>query len=301
MASTTDTLPKPHLPGKVSLQILVCAVCLGTLYYQVFVGLVDDWINMPDFSHGFLVPVVSLYFAWERRDKLFSTPLAPSSWGLLILVFGIALLLLGRLATEFFTMRFSFLVVLSGVIVSLLGWKHVRILAFPLGFLIFMIPIPSILLQKVTFPMQFFASACAELSLQLVGIPVLREGNVIHLARTSLEVAEACSGIRSLISLLALGTVFAYFTKTVFWQRLVLVLACFPIAIVVNALRVSVTGILAHSYGPSVAEGFFHGFSGYVLFLVAMALLFLLSYGLSLLGNGSPPPEAKPDDPGGTV
>ncbi len=295
----TETLPRRTIPTAAVLQALACTLCLGLLYYQVFVSLVDDWIKMPDFSHGFLIPFVSLYFAWERRDKLFSTPLSPSHWGLLILLFGIALLLLGRLATEFFTMRFSFMVVLSGVIVSLLGWRHLRILAFPLGFLIFMIPIPSILLQKITFPMQFFASACAGLSLQLAGIPVLREGNVIHLARTSLEVAEACSGIRSLISLLALGTVFAYFTKTIFWQRLVLVLACFPIAIVVNALRVSVTGILAHAYGPSVAEGFFHGFSGYVLFLVAMALLFLVGTGLSLFDKGAPPsPEAKPDDPG---
>jgi len=178
-------------------------------------------------------------------------------------------------------MRISFLIVLSGIVLFLLGWAHLKTLLFPIVFLIFMIPIPSILMGKITFPMQLFASKVAALSLHQLGVPVLREGNIISLAHTTLEVAEACSGIRSLISLLALGTVFAYFTKKSFWQRTVLVLSCFPIAIFVNSLRVTATGVLANNYGTSVAQGFFHGFSGYLLFLLAFVLLigegFLLS------------------------
>ena len=139
-----------------------------------------------------------------------------------------------------------------------------------------MIPIPSILMAQVTFPMQLFASKVASRSLDLVGIPVLREGNVILLANTSLEIAEACSGIRSLISLLALSVVFAYISQRVTWKRVLLVLSTFPIAIIANAARVSGTGVLAHYYGDSVAQGFFHGFSGWILFVVAFVCLFLL-------------------------
>jgi len=199
------------------------------------------------------------------------------------LFFGILLYLLGHLATEFFTMRFSLLVVLGGIILFLLGKEFFKALLFPLAFLIFMIPIPSVLMDRVTFPMQIFASKVAAGSLDLIGIPVLREGNIIQLANTSLEVAEACSGIRSLISLLALSVVFAYFSQNTTWKRVVLVLSTFPIAIVANAARVTGTGILAHHYGDKVAQGFFHGFSGWILFVVAFVCLFLLG---ALLSRG---------------
>lgn len=243
--------------------------------------MVYDWVHLPDFSHGFFIPLISLYFIWERRDKLERLPVSPANSGILVILLSLCLLLVGNLASESFTMRFSFLFVLSGIVLFLLGWPHFKTLLFPIAFLIFMIPIPSIFLQKITFPMQLFASNVAEFSLKMLGVPVLREGNIIHLASTTLEVAEACSGIRSLISLLALGTVFAYFSKKRFWVRALLILSCFPIAILVNALRVSATGVLANYYGTSVAEGFFHGFSGYILFLIAFALLLLLGFLLS--------------------
>jgi exosortase A len=229
---------------------------------------------MPDFSHGFLIPIVSLYFVYERRKQL--STLSPSGkWaGLGLIIFGIVLLLLGNLATEYFTVRFSILVVLGGIILFLLGKEFFKTLLFPLVFLIFMIPIPSVLIDRITFPMQLFASKVAAKSLYLIGIPALREGNIILMANTSLEVAEACSGIRSLISLLALSVVFAYFSQNTTWKRIVLVLSTFPIAIVANAARVTGTGILAHHYGDQVAQGFFHGFSGWILFVVAFVCLF---------------------------
>ena len=263
------------------LQIGIMSLCLGVLYYSAFKSLVTEWIELPDFSHGFLIPFISLYFVWDRRDQLEELSASPTNAGLPVIVFGLVLFLLGNLASETFTMRFSFLVVLCGVTLFLLGWPYLKALLFPIAFLVFMIPIPSILMQKITFPMQLFASSVAEASLQALEIPVLREGNIIHLPHTTLEVAEACSGIRSLMSLLALGVIFAYFTKRKLWQRTVLVLACFPIAIVVNSLRVSATGILANSYGLSVAEGSFHDFSGYVLFIVAFGLLLGLGFLLS--------------------
>jgi len=231
---------------------------------------------MPDFSHGFLIPIVSLYFVYERRKEL--SILSPSTaWtGFGLIVFGILLLLLGNLATEYFTMRFSILVVLGGIIVFLLGNEFFKALIFPIIFLIFMIPIPSILMDRITFPMQLFASKVAGSFLYVIGIPALREGNVILLANTSLEVAEACSGIRSLISLLALSVVFAYLSQKTTLKRVLLVFSTFPIAIIANAARVTGTGILAHHYGDKVARGFFHGFSGWILFVVAFVCLFIV-------------------------
>jgi len=264
-----------------ALRFAIIAFCFLLLYLSVMRGLVSDWIRMPDFSHGFLIPIVSLYFVYERRKEL--SVLSPSTaWGGFgLIVFGILLNLLGNLATEFFTMRFSMLVVLGGIILFLLGKEFYKTLLFPLGFLIFMIPIPSVLMDRITFPMQLFASKVAARYLYLIGIPVLREGNIMQLANTSLEVAEACSGIRSLISLLALSVVFAYFSQNTTLKRVLLVLSTFPIAIIANAARVTGTGILAHHYGDKVAQGFFHGFSGWILFVVAFVCLFLLGAMLS--------------------
>ncbi|MCJ7782902.1 MAG: exosortase/archaeosortase family protein [Desulfobacterales bacterium] len=263
------------------LKSAIIVACLIVLYFRVAQGLVSDWIHMPDFSHGFLIPLVSFYFVYERRKEL--SVLSPSTaWGGLgLIVLGILLLLSGNLATEFFTMRFSMLVVLGGILLFLLGKEFYKALLFPLVFLIFMIPIPSVLMDRITFPMQLFASKVAAKSLYLIGIPALREGNIILLANTSLEVAEACSGIRSLISLLALSVVFAYLSQKTTLKRVLLVLSTFPIAIIANAARVTGTGILAHHYGDKVAQGFFHGFSGWILFVVAFVCLFVVGSLLS--------------------
>lgn len=223
----------------------VIGFILGVLYYSVFKSLVYDWANLPEFSHGFFIPLISLYFMWKRKNQLGNTDISSENYGIYVIILGLLLLIVGNLGSDSFTMRFSFLVVISGIFLFFLGSVHFKILVFPVAFLIFMVPIPSIFLQKITFPMQLFASKVATFSLQILGIAVLRQGNIIELAQTRLEVAEACSGIRSLISFLALGTVFAYMSKKQFWQRVVLILACFPIAILVNSLRVCVTGVLA--------------------------------------------------------
>jgi exosortase len=258
---------------KAWVHIGILFVCLGVAYYSTFAELVSEWIRDSDYSHGFLIPIISLYFIWQRRFEIEKKSVSPNSFGLPLIILGLALLVIGNLASESFTMRVSFLIVLTGISIFFWGWDHLKILVLPIGFLIFMIPVPSILMQQITFPMQLFASKVAEASLRGLDLPVLREGNVIYLSHATLEVAEACSGIRSLMSLLALGVVFAFFTKDKSWQRAVLVIVCFPIAILVNSLRVSATGILANYYGIATAEGFFHGFSGYVLFVVAFIIL----------------------------
>jgi len=259
----------------------IIVACLVVLYFHVLQGLVSDWIHMPDFSHGFLIPFVSIYFIYERRNQLKTLPLSGNWVGLGWLILGVVLLFIGKIAYQWFTMEFSMLVVLCGIILYLLGKEFLRMLFFPLCFLIFMIPLPSILMQQITFPMQLFASKVAGGFLYFIGIPALREGNVILLANTSLEVAEACSGIRSLISLLALSVVFAYFSQKTTLKRLLLILSTFPIAIIANAARVTGTGILAHHYGDNVAQGFFHSFSGWILFVVAFICLFIVGSLLS--------------------
>jgi exosortase len=271
-----------HVNHSLLAGVAVLSILLVILYYKTLVPLVQDWIDLPDFSHGFLVPLISLYLLWERRERL-KRPFSASNWGLLLLAFGLIILLFGRLAAEVFTQRLSILIVIAGIVLFLLGKEHLKTIAFPLAFLLLMIPLPSILLQKITFPMQLFASRCAAGALELLSIPVFREGNVINLANTSLEVAEACSGIRSVISLLALGVLFAYFTKKILWQRIVVVFASLPIAILVNAFRVTMTGYLSHFYGAKAAQGFFHEFSGFILFLMAMALFYALTLFLSWL------------------
>jgi exosortase len=269
-------------------KISTCVVCLGILYYSVFQSMVYDWSNDPDFSHGFLIPLISLFLVWQRSQELEKLPAAPRNLGILVIVSGLFFLMVGSLAAEYFTQRISFIVVLSGIILFLLGRQHLKLLSFPLIYLIFMIPLPSILMLKITFPLQMLAAKAATFSLQLIDIPVFREGTVIHLVENSLEVERACSGIRSLISLLALGAVLAYFINKLNWQRALVIFSCLPIAILINAFRVSMTGILANYYGMGVAEGFFHGFSGAVLYFAGLILVAVVAVLLSKLKTPQP-------------
>jgi exosortase A len=257
--------------------LLIMGIAL--VYWQVLRKLVFDWANDGNYSHGFLIVPIALYFVWERRAKLQALRPQPTWLGLIVFAGGIFVLLAGLLGSELFLSRVSLLGVLAGMILFLFGWAHLRALAFPLAFLILMIPLPAIIFNQIAFPLQLLASRAGEFAISSADIPVLREGNVLVLANTSLEVAEACSGIRSLISLLTLGIVFGYFTDPRGWVRTVIALSTIPVAIISNGARVAGTGIAAHRWGPSVAQGFFHEFSGWVVFTVA----FLLMLGLQQL------------------
>jgi len=262
----------PKLTGAVALLV----VSFGLLYRQVIVKLVHDWGADQNYSHGFLIVPLAAYFAWERRAKLTALPLSPSVWGLVLAAGSFLILLAGLLGAELFLTRMAMLGTLIGGVLFVLGWRHLKILAFPIGILLLMIPIPSILFNQIVFPLQLLASRLGEASLQLAGIPVLREGNVIVLANTTLEVAEACSGIRSLISLLTLGIVYGYFSDPRNGVRTLIALSAIPVAIIANGLRVAGTGIAAHFYGSAAAQGFFHEFSGWLVFVAAFAMLFLI-------------------------
>jgi exosortase len=268
--------------------VLASAIVLAAavvLYYGVAAALLRDWSTNENYSHGFLIVPLACYFVWERRAALAATPLRPSWTGLLLVVCGVLALAAGTLGAEYFVARVSLLAVVSGAVVFLYGWSHLRLLAFPVAFLLLMIPIPAIVFNQIAFPLQLLASRFGEAALNAASIPVLREGNVIILSNTTLEVAEACSGIRSLISLLTLAIVYGYFAEQSPWKRLTLALASVPVAIAANGVRVAGTGIAAHYVGPEAAQGFFHTFSGWLVFLVAFILLFLVHRLLNALAR----------------
>ena len=258
---------------------------LAALYYKILYSLGTQWYADPDYSHGFLVPLLSGYFVWERRERLRSLPVAPSPWGIILLGGGLLMLLIGSAGAELYMQRTSIIVVIAGLVLLMLGREFLRVLLFPIAFLFFMVPLPAIIVNAVAFPLQLFAAKTATFCLYNFGIPVLREGNVIVLAGTTLEVAEACSGIRSLQALLALGTVYAYFTQHVMWKRWTLVLLSIPIAIAANAFRVTGTGVLTHYWGVEAAQGFYHTFEGWLIFVVAFALLLICGLLLSKIGG----------------
>ena len=245
------------------------------LYAPVLRALAAQWSTDPDYSYGFLVPIFSAYILWLQRGRLVGTEVKPNNFGLLVMIGAICLLFLGSLGAELFTSRFSLLVLLSGMILFLAGWKVLRVASFPLGFLVFMIPIPAIIYNQITFPMQLLASRLASSWLELVQVPVLRNGNILVLSNYSLEVVEACSGIRSLMTLVSLAVAYGYLAEPRLWARCALALLMVPSAIVTNAIRVVIIGILAHRFGPATAEGFLHEFSGWLLFLFALVSLLL--------------------------
>jgi exosortase len=271
--------------------ILLLTFGVLLVYRQVFVSLIDAWTNDGNYSHGFFIIPLAAYFAWVRRDRLKAAVIQPTWVGLVVFAVGIMMLLAGLLGSELFISRVSLLGTLAGVILFLFGWKHLRLLLFPLAFLLLMIPIPAIIFNQITFPLQLLASRVGASALTTCSIPVLREGNVLILANTSLEVAEACSGIRSLVSLITLGIVYGYFADSRLWVRTVIVLSTIPVAILANGARVAGTGIAAHWWGPGAAQGFFHEFSGWVVFMAALVMILGIQ---RLILRLAPPPATSP-------
>lgn len=268
-------------------------------YATVLVRLVHDWWYDENYSHGLLIPFIIGYILWTQREKLASVPVKSSTFlGGAAIILGLFGLWIGVAGAELYAQRLSLMLLLAGTVVYFWGVRLLQFLLVPFGLLFLALPIPAIIFNNIAFPLQLFASRCAVWSMNLLGIPVLRQGNVIELKPLNsvgikkLEVVEACSGIRSLMTLITLAVVFAYFTHSPsdepptsgkrfswlrsywFWRSTIIVISAVPIAILTNAFRVSGTGILAHYYGTEVADGFFHSFSGWAIYVVAFILLF---------------------------
>jgi exosortase len=273
--------PPPPLPWA---PIAWFGALLIAWYAPVLQLLVRDWMNDDDMGHGFFVPAVAAYIVWLQREELLKIKLEPNRWGMVLVVIAGLQLIAATLGVEFFLARTSFILALVGVVLTLGGWVLVRALAFPMLLLIFMVPLPAIIFSQITFPLQLLASAFAEHSLSLIGIPVLRDGNILELPSQRLSVVEACSGIRSLLSLTFLSLVYAYFFDQRVWMRWALLICTIPIAILANAMRVTITGLL-WEFKPEYAEGFFHLFEGWIIFMVAVVLLVACHRAISVAAN----------------
>jgi len=282
-------------------RLLIYGLCAAVLllfgiYFQILRVMVHHWSVVEDYQHGFIIVPLAIWFAYERRWDLEDAKIQPSWLGLLPLGIGLLSLAIGRLGTELTTMRSGFVFTLIGLVLLLLGREVFRILAFPLFFLFLMVPLPQSLVNTIAFPLQLIAAKSAVLSLQELGIPALVEGNIIHLAHTQLFVADACSGLRSLMALITLGVVFAHFFKRgVVWLQILLVLSTIPIAIFVNSFRVGLTGYLAHQFGEEIATGAIHDFQGVITFGLAFLVLLgegrLIDWIVSRSGGSTPSPQ----------
>lgn len=289
-------------------------------YAAVLVKLSSHWWTDENYSHGLLIPFIIGYILWLERDKLAAAPARP--WALLgglTVALALFALWIGVAGAELYSQRMSLVLLIAGVVIYFWGLRFLRFVWVPLALLVLAIPIPAIIFNKIAFPLQLFASRCAVWSMSMLGIPVLRQGNIIELKPLNsfdtrkLEVVEACSGIRSLMTLVTLAVVFAYFTHPRsddgpgkggrfgflksygFWRSSILVISAVPIAILTNASRVSGTGILSHYYGTQVADGFFHSFSGWAIYVVAFLLLFGVGF---ILDRFKPKPrESQPEQP----
>ncbi len=256
------------------IEIVLLSAAFAFLYYHTISKLVGDWSTDPNFSHGFLIPFVSGYMIWHNKERLSGLSLQPYNPGLGVIILGMLIHVLGNIGAELFIMRFSMIVTLFGISLYLFGKQITRIISLPLIYLIIMIPIPAIIWNKIAFPLQMFAADLSSSMIQLIGIPVLREGNVLHLANTSLEVVDACSGLRSLTSLLALSGAFAYIAPIGNIKKWVLFFSAIPIAVLVNIVRLTLTAVMATYMGPEAAHGFLHEMSGIIVFVVALAMVY---------------------------
>lgn len=256
----------------------------GLVFTPVYPGLWHTWMNHSNNSHGVLVPLISAFFIWSRRAQLARAPIRTANWGVLILILSLCLYLLALAGHVAVVQRLMIVFSLCGLVLFNFGAPVFKVLAFPLLYLIFMVPVPESIYGLAAFPLQLFATDISHAVIRALGIPVLQEGNMLYFAQTQLEVAEACSGLRSMTAFIMLGVLFAYLMDKGWGRRLTLVLSAIPLAIFANIVRVTGTGILAHFFGKQVARGFLHEFSGMAVFVFGFVLL-LLEY--MLLNRGS--------------
>ena len=257
------------------IRVAIYAILLTALYYSTFSWMIYRWYSSPDYNYCFLIPLLVVYLIWEKRKELSYTPSYPSSYGFLPLICGIILFSLGELAGEYYTLYISFWLVIISLIWIHLGWKKMKIISFALIMILTMFPIPDFLYNNISIRLQLISSKLGVVMIQIFGIPVYREGNIIDLGFSKLQVVEACSGLRYVIPLMVLGLICTYFFEGKLWKKIFIFFSTIPIAIFANGFRIGITGILSEIYSPKVAESFFHGFSGWFIFMFGLGILLL--------------------------
>ena len=264
---------------------LLATVLLGYLYTDSLAFLFNHWIGSEDYSHGMFVPAISLFLIWQARHRIAVAGIDNSWWGLAVISAGLVLYGIGELATLYVLQHVSLWMVIVGLVIALIGIRGARAIAFPLSYLLTSIPLPVFLYASLSSQLQLWSSALGVGCLQLVGVTAFREGNVIDLGPIQLQVVEACSGIRYLLPLTSLALLCAYLFKDRIWKRVVLVLSSIPISILVNGFRIGMIGVLVEWYGQGTAEGFYHLFEGWVLFMASLGLLILEMLVLASIGS----------------
>jgi exosortase len=271
-----------------SISAAIIIILLVIIYYPTAAMLVSDWGSNPDYSHGYLIPFISIYLFWHVFKEMESSDMLSSNFGLIPLGIGIALQSVAFVGSEHFLQGVSLIIVLWGIVFFLWGSQLARCCAVPIGYLIFMIPLPNLVWNKFSFIMKLHATGIAVFLLKILGkMAVLQEGNVIRLPYGSLEVADACSGLRSLMSMLALGVLIAFISKYALWKKWALVVLAIPVALSANIVRIIIMVILAYKYGIHVAESFIHTFSGILVFVIGFAML--IGFHLLFMSMGSQP------------
>ncbi|PIE35856.1 exosortase [candidate division KSB3 bacterium] len=270
------------------LKIAMIGLLVILLYFPTFHMFIYDWSNDDNYSHGFLVPFIVIYLVWTKKDELRQLQPAPSNLGFVVLLAGLFTYLVGTIGAEWFLKRASLVVVLAGLILYLYGNAHFKCLLFPTFFLIFMVPLPAIIYSNIAFKLQLLVSVVSAQLIPLAGVALYREGNILYVSTGPLAVEEACSGMRSIMALLALSALFAYIMYKNRLKQWLLVAFALPVAIVTNIIRVTITGIMAHYWGKEFAEGVLHESFGWLVFVIAFALLFLVSKVLDLIFPTTP-------------
>ena len=273
----------------------VLALAVLWFYWPVLAKLFGDLAENEDYSFGLLLPLVSGYIIYLKLPQIRSYLWRPSWLGLLFIAVGFALYIVGELGADLYVPRVSFVIVITGLLFLMGGWGLVRLLLFPLFLLILMFPLPGLLTKQLTMPLQLISSRLATAMLQMVGIPAFCQGNVIDLGVRQMQMVEACSGLRYILALFALGVIFCYFFQRRLWKILLLLMVLIPSAIVANAFRVMAMGIIPALQVP----GFWHAFSGWLIFVFCLGILSLINWILNKIQplSAIPPDPFAPPDP----
>jgi len=274
--------------------VVLLSTLVVILYAPVLSSLARQWWDDPNYSHGVFVPLFAIYILWHERDRWRALPHHPSNFGFAIILCAIGLRVLGTLGAELFTARLSLLILISGVVIFLVGFRVLRAIAFPIGYLLFMIPLPAIVYYQLTLPLQLCASRLGASGLVTLGIHTVREGNLLILPNCTLNVVEACSGIRSLLSLLAAVVAYGYLAEVSTWKRAALAVASIPIAIATNGLRLVATGVLSFHFGPNVDSGLVHLVLGVFFFALAFLSILLVHELFGLFSKNQSPSWVHP-------